>query len=845
MGTRTPMIVTAALLLVASVTAACSAGEERLEWKFLKHYDWDHLGKIALPIGGIGTGTVSLGGRGDLRDWEIMNRPAKGYSPGLAFFAVSIGLPGKSRVTRALQGPIEFYEYEGAKGSIHQGLPGFRNCSFDGSYPLGQVNLSDKDIPVRVQLRAFNPFLPTDPDASGIPIAILRYAITNATATEIQVSVCGSMQNFIGNDGVAALAARNVNSYRTGEGVTGILMSSDSVDRAAETWGTIGLSTPATEQGVTNRTNWCSDGWATPLLDFWDDFSDDGKLKDRSANVKTPWASLAVQKMIPAGKTRVFTFYITWHFPNRFAWGKTMVGNYYTTQYKDAWDVIEKTFRELPRLERATVEFNNAFCSSDLPSAVKEAALFNLSTLRTQTCFRTPDGTFFAWEGCNDHVGLGWGSCTHVWNYEQALAFLFGSLSKTMRKIEFGPETDSTGLMSFRARLPLSETPKGRAAADGQLGCIMKMYRDWQLSGDDSLLRSLWPSVKRALEFCWIPRGWDANKDGVMEGCQHNTMDVEYYGPNGQMELWYLGALRAAEKMAAFVGDADFALLCRQLFRSGSEWTDAHLFNGEYFIHLFQPPADNSSIAPSLVVGMGAKDVQSGDYQLGEGCLVDQLVGQYMAHICGLGYLVKPEHIKTTLKSIMKYNYRPSLHDHFNCMRSFALEDEAALLMAVYPTRRLENPFPYFTEVMTGFEYTAATGMIYDGQVRDGLACIANVRARYDGRKRSPYDEAEFGHHYGRAMASWGAVLALTGFHYSAVDSSFEVKPNNGRVFWSNGFAYGTVSQQRKGGKRFVTVEALGGSCPIRTITIAGCTPRHLSSPFIVSPGQPLTVVVD
>jgi non-lysosomal glucosylceramidase len=33
---------------------------------------------------------------------------------------------------------------------------------------------------------------------------------------------------------------------------------------------------------------------------------------------------------------------------------------------------------------------------------------------------------------------------------------------------------------------------------------------------------------------------------------------------------------------------------------------------------------------------MGAKDYGNPDYQLGEGCLVDQLVGQYMAHVCGL-----------------------------------------------------------------------------------------------------------------------------------------------------------------------------------------------------------------
>jgi len=130
--------------------------------------------------------------------------------------------------------------------------------------------------------------------------------------------------------------------------------------------------------------------------------------------------------------------------------------------------------------------------------------------------------------------------------------------------------------------------------------------------------------------FCWIPGGWDADKDGVMDGCQHNTMDVEYYGPNPQMGIWYLGALRAAEEMAEHVGDKPFAATCRKLFQNGRTWIDANLFNGEYYEHHIKPPKDESEIAVSLLVGMGAKDPTRPDYQLGAGCLVDQLVGQYM-----------------------------------------------------------------------------------------------------------------------------------------------------------------------------------------------------------------------
>jgi hypothetical protein len=442
---------------------------------------------------------------------------------------------------------------------------------------------------------------------------------------------------------------------------------------------------------------------------------------------------------------------------------------------------------------------------------VKEAALFNMSTLRTQTCFRTADGLFFGWEGTMDIVGSCMGSCTHVWNYEQTTPFIFGELAKLQRTIEFGHATNKMGLMSFRVNLPIKNAQKmERAAADGQMGTIMKMYRDWQLSGDDELLKTLWPKVKKAIEFCWIEGGWDADKDGVMEGCQHNTMDVEYFGPNPQMELWYLGALRAGSKMASYMGDKAFASTCEKLFSKGSKWTDENIFNGEYYIQDIRPPENPDQVSSLLSVGMGAKELTNPTFQLGNGCLVDQLVGQYMAHICDLGYLVKEENIVTTLRSIMKYNYKPSMADHFNNMRSYALGDEAALLMASFPYGRPEVPFPYYSEVMTGFEYTAGNGMLFEGMQEEGLKVITNIRDRYDGKKRSPFDEAECGHHYARAMTAYGAVLALTGFHYSGVEKKMKFKQLEGLYFWANGSTYGTIEQKIVDNSINVQLKVLG-----------------------------------
>jgi hypothetical protein len=182
----------------------------------------------------------------------------------------------------------------------------------------------------------------------------------------------------------------------------------------------------------------------------------------------------------------------------------------------------------------------------------------------------------------------------------------------------------------------------------------------------------------------------------------------------------------------------------------------------------------------------------------------------------------------------MKYNYRDSLYGHFNCMRSFALGDEAVLLMADYPKDRPKNPFPYFSEVMTGFEYTAAVGMLYEGQMEAGLRCIKNVRDRYDGQRRSPFDEAECGHHYARAMASWAAVPALTGFHYSGVDKTMTFVPKEGRYFWSNGYAWGICSIRRNIRGMTVELSVLHGQLALSQFSLPGFGSLSFKEPLAI-----------
>ncbi len=854
------------------------------EWPVLREYDGDHLRRIAMPLGGIGTGVVSLGGRGDLRDWEIMNRAAKGFRPGNTFFALYAKPASGPAVARVLEGPLDPDDFEGASGAraANHGLPRFRQARFAAAYPLGQVFLADPAVPLRVRIEAFNPLVPGDADASGFPAAVVRFVLINPGDEPVTAAVCGSLENVIGYNGRSGEAKKNVNSFRRQGRIQGLLLSSAGVSGTDENWGTIALAVPSAER-ATSRSAWKEPySWNVELADFWEDFAADGELDPRvPTGIDRPQASLAVRGEVPARGSRAFTFVLAWHFPNRQSWtplkdeekpllkrtdvqccpappapgerrDPNRVGNYYATRFADAWDAAAAFEDGAPALEARTRAFVAAFCGSDFPPEVKEAALFNLSTLRSQTVFRTKDGRLFGFEGTGDTEGCCLGSCTHVWNYEQATAFLFGTLARGMRETEFVYALDPNGMMNFRVSLPLSHKQRwGFAAADGQMGCSMKLYREWQLSGDGEWLKTVWPQARKSIEFAWQPGGWDGDRDGVLEGCQHNTMDVEYYGPNPQMGIWYLGALRATERMARAVGDDAFAGECARLFDQGSRWIDANLWNGEFYVQQIRPFAD----ARQVLLGTSSTREWPADnspthpaFQLGDACLVDQMVGQYLARVVGLGDLVDPAHARKTLDSIMRYNFRRGFWDHFNNMRSFVLQDESGILMATWPLGgRPAVPFPYYTEVMTGFEYAANVHMLYEGMTEPGLESIRAIRDRYDGRKRNPFDEAECGHHYARAMASWGATLALSGFRYSAVDRTLEFRApaapdRSAEWFWSNGSAWGTVRiETSAGGPAIVRLRAIEGRLAIDSFRLTGAGEKRFEGTLRIEPGREAT----
>jgi uncharacterized protein (DUF608 family) len=802
------------------------------------------LKMISFPLGGVAAGSLGLGGRGQLRDWEIFNRPNQGFAPNYAFPAIWAQSGNAAPVAHVLEAPI-LPPYQGEDGLGSRNVPGLsrlQGATFSGEYPLAHIDFEDMRLPVKVSLDGFSPFIPHDSDDSGLPVAILRYHVSNPGSATAKVGIVFSIENAVLSGGPAPEIGGGVahdtrqNELRTDDRLTGLLMSNPGLANDDPMRGSFVLAgIPDSRVRMTRWRGWPKGTWWNSPLLFWDVFSKEGQLGAEPAE-RSAVGALGQYGSIGPGQSIAFTFILAWHFPNRTpewcGWGapagkeKTVIGNFYCTRFKDAWDAALYTARNLERLEKGTRQFAKVLRESDIPEAVKDAASANLSTLASTTCFRTADGEFHGFEGSNDKIGWCFGNCTHVWNYETVTAFLFPSFSLSLRKAAFGFSQDEEGGIHVRQYLPDGEKRDAIIAIDGHMGAIMHSYLDWRQSGDKLWLQSMWPRIRRAIAFAWIQGGWDPAKSGVAVGAQNNTYDVAFFGPNPLCGITYLGALRAGEEMALAVGDKASADEYRSMFEGGSKWIDANLFNSEFYIQQIKG-CRTDTIHPSLREGTSGIVPEDPQFQVGKGCLVDQLLGQYLACVMGLGDLLSPDNVRKSLGSIYRQNYKRTLSNHDNVARAFALNSEAALIICDYGTAaRPHIPFPYFAEVMTGFEYSSAVLMLFSGMVSQGVECIYNIRNRYDGEKRNPWDELESGHHYARAMASWSAVVAISGFafdgRHAAVVAVPRVPHDSFRCFWSTGTGWGRFSYDVAGQRTRFALEVLAGKLDCRSCEIGG-----------------------
>ena len=813
-------------------------------------YADEQTNEISFPVGGLGTGCIGIAGNGRLIDWEIFNRPNKGSVNGFSHFAIKAEHNNQILDARVLHGDLKgslsgdrsapkwsTFGF-GPRREYLTGMPHFERVEFIGAFPVAEISFHEETFPGLVRLRAFNPLIPLNDIDSGIPAAFFEFEITNPTNQTIDYSVAGILSN--------PLPANNRNTVLQEKAVTSLHLASDGLSPADLQYGDLTL---ATDAPVTSwQQYWFRGAWFDSLEVYWREWATPGKLQNRTYPATSTGerneGMLAAHLSVPPHQSGRVRFVISWNFPNcenywneqaraaaKTAGMATTWKNYYATIWPDSRASAAYSLAEWDRLHQETKLFQQALFASTLPAAAIDAISANLSTLKTPTVLRLEDGTFYGWEGSHVTEGCCEGSCTHVWNYAQTLPFLFPKLERSMRNADYRYNLRPNGAMWFRLMLPLGVPTDGgqvnRPCADGQFGGVMKAYRDWKICGDSQWLATLWPAIKRSIEFAWNPDNedrWDPDKTGVLWGRQHHTLDMELFGPNSWLTGFYLGALKAGAEMAEHLGEPETAAEYRAIFAKGKAWADQHLFNGEYYHQLIalkdkaliEQFEQSSSTLPGGSTLAAYWNDEHGEikYQIGEGSEIDQVLAQWHANLYGMGEIYDPVQVKQSLHSLWKYNFKPSSRREYNPCRVYTMNDEAGLIICVWPTNVYKPiiPLPYAQETQNGYEYAAAIQMIQTGMVDEGMHAIEAIRDRYDGRKRNPWNEIECGSNYARSMAAYSLLNTFAGFEFDMVHGMIgfnPLRPSAGhfRCFWSLDSGWGVFAMQPGG----VEVQVLYG----------------------------------
>jgi uncharacterized protein (DUF608 family) len=508
--------------------------------------------------------------------------------------------------------------------------------------------------------------------------------------------------------------------------------------------------------------------------DFWYDFSVDGTLEILSDTARNTldWAdtgALYSHGILVPGEEVTVPFIVCWHVPlreyesgmakGRIADGGIKIKNHYATEFHDVQDVTDHVSAHIRLLRDKTFTFSDVMVNSSVPKDVLDAAISNLSSLKTNLLMRDERGRIRGYIGLDNDAGCCPGLCQPAWNYAQSMAAVFPSLERNAVNECF------TGTFQ---QDPMSPE-----------GIVLRVYREWKMSGDNAWLGMMWQKVRNALP-------------GKLE---------EAPGSRGTL---YLGALKAYAEMAMVMNAPQEAERYNVLFKKAREdYIDSN-WNGHYFFQSAHMSGETNG-----------QPVQV--------CCSDQLLGQYLAFVSGMGYILDTTVVQTVLESIFRHNFHREMREADNPQRIFAVNGEPGLINCSWPGG---NPNVHLCEhsheVWSGMEYQVAATSVFAGLLEEGMKITSGVRSRYTGNNRNPFAEVESGRHSARALSSWAVYQAMAGYRWDGVGQRMRFTPAVDvlpiRFFWSTATAWGRIEVSRAG----IQLECLHGELEIDRLELSG-----------------------
>jgi len=767
----------------------------------------DELKFIGMPVGGIMCGMVYLGGDGRLWLWDVFNKNQSGV------IYKNIPWHEKIQFTFDYARPFDGANYvEPVKdvrpidqgfsikvNGVEKQLVDADEIKFEATYPVATVTYLFKEL--TITLKAYSPFIPLNAEDSALPATILSYSVENKSSASVNVEMVGWFENKS-----AIYSANDPEYYRVNEKKdNSVFMYAKSYNWADETFW------HAPDYG-----NFC-----------FASFNENDKIEDK------PLAKIISSFTLQPSSKKDLNYVVAWYFPNlTFEKIKSEGGRHYKKRFKSSVEVVRYIRDNFKSLSEQTLLWADTwYKESTLPHWFLERTFLNISTLATTTCHWFESGRFYAWEG----IGSCPGTCNHVWQYAQAVGRIFPALERdTRERVDLGVGFYDDGHIGFRAEYDT------QPAVDGQAGRILDIYREHQMSVDNSFLKRVWPKTKRAIEFLLKQ---DTNNDGMTDTQLENTLDAKWPGEIAWIVGLSIAAIKASQMMAEEMGDTEFAKTCSDYVTKGKQNMEKLLFNGEYFIH-----------RPDSIKG---RDGVLGSYNT---CHIDQVYGQSWAFQVGLAdRIIDKQKTLSALKALWKYNFTtdvgPYLADHHGG-RPYALPGEGGMIMNTNPKNE-DVPYgvkdawqvTYFHECMSGFEHQVASHMMAEGMIEESLILTRAIHDRYAAQKRNPFNEIECSDHYARAMASYGTFITACGFTYHGPKQEIGFAPklnaDNFKAAFTAAEGWGTYSQVRRGKDLECAIDVKWGKLLLKTITVmkAGKTKRiDLPSVVTITPGNPFRI---
>ena len=775
----------------------------------------NELQYIGMPVGGINCGTIYLRGDGRLWLWDIFNKNQEGIEPKEVAWGseVQAGKKVRSRDGAAYVAPAKDIfpleqgfavkiEYNGKSIIKKLEADDWDEIAFEATYPLATIRYIDKDVAIDISLQVYSPFIALDEENSGLPATIFSFQINNKSTDTVKISLMGWLENKAGIYSAKKEEHERFNTALSGKkfhGVEGSVRNKNSsvtdIQQQAD-HGTMCIASLNDIAKLNTNLTW-------PLSkNPFDPFANNEAVK--AIDEKLIGAVINQHQLLP-GKNISSHFVISWFFPNLKLEGIEGEGRYYQNKFKSAAEVSRYIRQNYKKLSSQSKLWKDTWYNSTLPWWFLERTFMNISTLATTTSHRFNSGRFYGWEG----VGCCPGTCTHVWQYAQAVGRIFPALERdTRERIDLGLGfVKENGMIWFRA-----EADK-RPAIDGQAGTILRIYREHQMSADDVFLKNNWTKIKKAIQFVITQ---DKNKDGMEDAPMENTLDAVWDGEIAWIVGLCIAAVKAGEMMADEMNDIAFATVCKEYVEKGRKNMEEKLFNGEYFIH--RPDAEK-----------GRKKL--GSYNT---CHIDQVYGQSWAFQAGLGRILDEEKTKTALRSLWKYNFTPDVGPYIKEHtggRPYALAGEGGMIMNTNPKNEAKPygedvtwQLGYFHECMSGFEHQVASHLMAEDMTDEALVLTRTIHDRYHAYKRNPFNEIECSDHYARAMASYGTFITACGFEYHGPKGYIRLAPKwdkeNFKAPFVTAKGWGSYSQKIQNSKQVHRFEVKYGSLQLQKISL-------------------------